>query len=309
MACDDRVVGMGASAEAYAEGILKVAERSLTPSGVHRLALFSAKRMLERRLEMILNRDRARDFARQWKYLIAPAGLIVLVAWLLVPASTARRGLARPQLDSAAHKLELVKSLGESRAYKDLIELVLRDPDEELRRLAAIRLTELEGDGSTAAMLELYDKSGDPVVKMMVIDTLGRISEIEPLTKIALSAQSPEYRRRALMRINWLKATSESADVNAWDVSALQEQLDQAPFRPLRRRPRRRQARWLSRPTKPRGRFAGTRRGNRSSPCCARPSPRTFATTLHFLNGFSTMTTSARAPTVRRQTRPRSLPK
>jgi len=232
MACDDRVVGMGASAEAYAEGILKVAERSLTPGGVHRLALFSAKRMLERRIEMILNRDRARVIARQWKYLIAPAGLIVMVAWLLIPAGTARRGLAQPQPDSAAHKLELVKSLGESRAYKDLIELALRDPDEELRRLAAIRLTELEGDGSTAAMLELYDKSGDPVVKMMVVDTLGRISEIEPLTKIALSDQSPEYRRRALLRIKWLKATSESADIKGWDVSALQEQLDELPLPP-----------------------------------------------------------------------------
>ena len=87
---------MGASAEAYAEGILKVAERSLTPGGVHRLALFSAKRMLERRIEMILNRDRARVIARQWKYLIAPAGLIVMVAWLLIPTAGSARVATTP---------------------------------------------------------------------------------------------------------------------------------------------------------------------------------------------------------------------
>ncbi len=77
--------------------------------------------------------------------------------------------------------------MGESKAYDDLLEMALRDPDVEFRRLAAIRLTGLEGDGSTEAMFELYKRSDDPEVKAMVIYTFCRISEIKPLTKIALS--------------------------------------------------------------------------------------------------------------------------
>ena len=227
LACDDRVVSLGVIAETYAESILKVAERSFTPGGAHQLALFSAKHILERRIEMIMNKDRVRVIARQWKYLIAPFGLIALVAWLLIPAGSAKPGLAQPQANTTDGKLELVKSLGDNKAYDGLIEMALRNPDAELRRLAAIRLTELEGDGSTDAMVELYNKTDDPEVKQMVIDTLGRIGEIEPLTKIALSDSSPELRERALYRVKWLKENSESADVRTWNVPELQKQLDQ----------------------------------------------------------------------------------
>jgi beta-lactamase regulating signal transducer with metallopeptidase domain len=230
MACDDHVVGSGAEAETYAKSIIKAAERSIAPvgapRGAHQLALFTTRQILERRIEMILNEDRARVIAQQWRYLILPAALIAIVAWMLIPGRLTRPGLAQPQPDNLAGKLRLVKSLGDSKAFNDLIEMALRNPDEELRRLAAVRLTELEGDGSTDAMVELYNKSDDPEVKTMVIDTLGRISEIEPLTKIALSDPTPEYRRYALERIKWLKETSESKDVKAWDAPGLQDQLN-----------------------------------------------------------------------------------
>jgi hypothetical protein len=252
MACDDRVVAMGAAAEAYAEGILKVAERSLAPASAHQLALFSAKQNLERRIDMILSKDRVRIIARQWKYLVVPTGLIALVAWLLIPVSTAKSGVATQhqntrskvallvdkstrnvdypdQPEGEAYKVLLVARLGDNKAYDDLVQMALQNPDAELRRLAAVRLTELEGDGSTGALTELYDKSNDPVVKRMVIDTLARTSEIEPLTKIALADQATEYGDRALARIKWLKETSDSGDIKAWDVSALQDRLNKLP--------------------------------------------------------------------------------
>ncbi|HEU0185301.1 MAG TPA: DUF4440 domain-containing protein, partial [Blastocatellia bacterium] len=120
-----------------------------------------------------------------------------------------------------------VKSLGDSRAFDDLIEMAVRNPDEETRRLAAIQLLKLEGDGSVEAMFKLYNKSSDPDIKAMVIDTLWWISEIEPLTKIALSEPSPEFRLRALWKIKSLKENSDSEEVKAWDVSALQDQLNE----------------------------------------------------------------------------------
>jgi len=122
--------------------------------------------------------------------------------------------------------------LGDNKAYSDLIEIGLRNPDTELRRLAAIQLTELEGDGSTDAMVELYWMTDDPEVKAMVIETLARISEIEPLTKIALSDPSPEYREQALTRIKWLKETSDHGDIKAWNVPEIQKQLNKLQDQP-----------------------------------------------------------------------------
>src|SRR5215510_4269158 len=102
MACDDHVVGSGVEAESYAESIIKAAERSIAPigalagapGGAHQLALFSAKQILERRIEMILNKDRARVIAGKWKYLILPATLIAMLSWMLLPARLAKPGLA-----------------------------------------------------------------------------------------------------------------------------------------------------------------------------------------------------------------------
>ncbi|MCI0391264.1 MAG: M56 family metallopeptidase [Acidobacteria bacterium] len=94
MACDDRVVALGASAEVYAAGILKAAERSIIafglPSGAHQLALFSAKQILERRIEMILNTNRARTIAHQWRYLVLPIALIAVAGFLLIPRYSAK---------------------------------------------------------------------------------------------------------------------------------------------------------------------------------------------------------------------------
>src|SRR5262249_58126222 len=104
--------------------------------------------------------------------------------------------------------------------------------DPELRRLAAVQLTEIEGDGSTAAMVELYSQTDDPEVKTLVIDTLARISEIEPLTVIALSDSNSEYRQRALRRIKFLKMNSESTDVRNWDAPGLADKLQQTQAEP-----------------------------------------------------------------------------
>jgi beta-lactamase regulating signal transducer with metallopeptidase domain len=108
IACDDHVIGSGAEAETYAESIIKAAERSITPigalagapGGVRQLAFFSARHTLERRIEMILNRNRVRAIARPWRYLIAPAGLITFVVWLLIPVASVKSSLAQAQFGS-----------------------------------------------------------------------------------------------------------------------------------------------------------------------------------------------------------------
>jgi beta-lactamase regulating signal transducer with metallopeptidase domain/biopolymer transport protein ExbD len=101
MACDDHVVGSGVEAETYAESIIKVAERSIAlvgaPGGVHQLALFSARQILERRIEMILNKDRMRVLAHQWRYMVLFGAAIVAVSVLLI-SSRAGKITAQPAI-------------------------------------------------------------------------------------------------------------------------------------------------------------------------------------------------------------------
>ena len=229
LACDELVMAQGARAETYAEGLVKVAERSFMPIARHQLAFFSTKQILERRIDMILNSDRVRAGTRHWKAMILSAGLVAVVSWFLIPAGSAQPGPTPLSTKSPASKLRVVKRLGDEKAYDKLIEMALRNTDPELRRLAAVRLTELEGDGSTQAMVELYNQTQDPEVKTMLIEAFARSNEMEPLTNIALSDSSDENRQRALRRIKFLKENSESADVKNWDLSALADQLKQIP--------------------------------------------------------------------------------
>src|SRR5262245_59144558 len=98
MSCDDQVVGSGAEAEAYAESIIKAAERSIGAlSGAHQLALFSTRQILERRIEMILNKDRIRVLAHQRRYMVLFGAMIAAVSVLLM-SSRAGKISAQPAI-------------------------------------------------------------------------------------------------------------------------------------------------------------------------------------------------------------------
>jgi beta-lactamase regulating signal transducer with metallopeptidase domain len=207
MACDDHVVGSGAEAEAYAESIIKAAERGIAlagaPRGAHQLALFSGRQILERRIEMIMNKDRVRVIARQWRYLIPPVALIAAVTWLLLPARLTKSGLAQ---QGAGDLNELVARYAEdSKNFDDLVEMALTSPDLEIRQKAVLRLYIIEGGGTSAALAEVYKKSNDPAIKGMVIRCFGRRGESEQLATIAQTEQSPEFRQMANEAIKYVK--------------------------------------------------------------------------------------------------------
>jgi beta-lactamase regulating signal transducer with metallopeptidase domain len=87
-ACDDCVVGTGTDATAYAESILKAAERCLAKPAVaalHQPAFFTSKQTLERRLEMIMNTNRVRVLTAHWRYLVLPVVLLAALSVLLLP--------------------------------------------------------------------------------------------------------------------------------------------------------------------------------------------------------------------------------
>jgi beta-lactamase regulating signal transducer with metallopeptidase domain len=91
IACDDRVLDLGAEPKTYAKAILKAAERSFLTDVVHQAASFNSRRTLERRIEMIMNTNRTRRPLRQWPYLLAPALLIGVSAWLVIPAANSQQ--------------------------------------------------------------------------------------------------------------------------------------------------------------------------------------------------------------------------
>jgi hypothetical protein len=129
MACDDQVVASGVAAEVYAAGILKAAERSVhaggTPNGAHQLALFSTKQILERRLEMILNTNRARMIAHQWRYLVLPVALIAVAGFLLIPRYSAKNLASNsPAKDSLKPAKGSPVKATYSAQEKELIEMI-----------------------------------------------------------------------------------------------------------------------------------------------------------------------------------------
>ena len=216
MACDDSVVRRGAIAEVYAESILKVAERTLARSHLHQLALFSARQTLERRLDMILTNDRMRAKPRQWRYMIAPAMLIAIAAWVLVPTEPARSSLAHSQTSQASLNRE-VQRLGEDKAFDGLIEMALRNPDAELRDLAVTKLTELEGDGSTAAMVELYDKSSEANEDR----ALRSISRVPALGSDSDQALERDQRQRRYHRLGRLFSAGSTQQAKVAAIAAI----------------------------------------------------------------------------------------
>src|SRR5262245_12550046 len=96
IACDDLVLGLGAEPKAYAEAILKAAERSFLTDVVHQAAAsFNSRRTLERRIEMIMNTNRTQQPLRQWPFLLFPVILIGVGAWLLIPAAHSQQPTQR----------------------------------------------------------------------------------------------------------------------------------------------------------------------------------------------------------------------
>src|SRR5215475_11676406 len=103
IACDDCVLDLGAEPRTYAEAILKAAERSFLTDVVHQAASFNSRRTLERRIEMIMNTNRTRRPLRQWPSLLAPAMLIGVSAWLVIPTANSQQSQQSGSSQSASN--------------------------------------------------------------------------------------------------------------------------------------------------------------------------------------------------------------
>lgn len=89
LACDEQVLIEGAKASVYAESLLKVVERNLFKSALFEPTYFSSKQTLERRIEMLFQRNGAQPLRGRWPYLAVSLVLIGAMLWLLLPGQRA----------------------------------------------------------------------------------------------------------------------------------------------------------------------------------------------------------------------------
>ena len=162
-----------------------------------------------------------RVLAGKWKYLILPATLIAIVAWMLIPGRLAKPGLAQQAVGDLDDLV--AKYMGDSKNFDDLVETALTNPDPETRQKAVLRLYILEGAGSVAALVKLYNKSSDPMIKRMVIQSLGGRGSKEKLAAIAQTEQSPEFRRMANEAIVRLDENAVTLEINREDFKVINQ--------------------------------------------------------------------------------------
>jgi beta-lactamase regulating signal transducer with metallopeptidase domain len=169
--CDDRVLGLGAKPKAYAEAILKAAERSFLTDVVHHAASFNSRRTLERRIEMIMNTNRTRQPLRQWPFLLLPVMLIAVGAWLVIPAANSRPmaqmqgsqselngSISTPSVSSTNHQSQLPPVVNRSTIIVDTVKsgtLLIR-----VRGLGVL----VSGDsGRLKAAIKIVDSQADQI--------------------------------------------------------------------------------------------------------------------------------------------------
>src|SRR5262245_20061703 len=212
LACDDRVVIHGTAAETYAESIVKVAERNIsmagTPSGAHQLAIFNSRQILERRIEMILNKDRVRVIANHWRYLVPAAALMGALVWMLIPKQPTTAHQLEKQLDDVSAAVKggslrelLGKYMADSNAYNEMVSTVLTGPDANLREEALRSLVKSEGEWATVALVEIYDKSRDLSLRRILIDYLGQRKALAKLMELAVEEPNEQLRQLAAQRL------------------------------------------------------------------------------------------------------------
>jgi beta-lactamase regulating signal transducer with metallopeptidase domain len=87
LACDEQVLDLGTKPLAYVESLLKAVERNMQNDAVHSATSFASRKRLERRIDMIMDASRIRNHSGQWRFLLLPAALILLVTWLVLPGA------------------------------------------------------------------------------------------------------------------------------------------------------------------------------------------------------------------------------
>jgi len=156
----------------------------------------------------------------------------------LIPGSNLKSGLAQRQAEKGASKpvdtpppkAQAVKDIGDRQGYDGLVQTALTDP--ELSRDALSRLVFFDRDKNSGALVKLFQQSSDPIVKEIVIHSLGRRADIERLSAIAQADPSPEFRQLASSVLRWLQEGDGANEIKRREELAIQARLSRRDDRP-----------------------------------------------------------------------------
>lgn len=121
---------------------------------------------------------------------------------LIVPASSTAKSSLPPSTAKDRGLSTRVVAMGDSRDVKHVPDLIsaLKDPDGNVRRLAASALGKLGSPDAVPALLELLDHETGPQVRQYSIVALGKIGDeraVKKLERISDDAAEKEYNRVA----------------------------------------------------------------------------------------------------------------
>lgn len=131
MACDEAVVSSGVNTTLYADTLLKVAERTLSPQYEMEAMRFASKRTLERRLHGIMN-NAFLDSRRRWVFIALPLLLLFTAGWFI----------------GSARAVQMSREEGEIREFlRQVAEIEVRRDSEAFDRLAAPEFIRIGANG------------------------------------------------------------------------------------------------------------------------------------------------------------------
>jgi len=188
-ACDDRVINLGAAAQTYAESIVKVAERSVRQTWAvnvgPRPSFFSARQILERRIEMILNTDRGPVIGYNWRYLLPPAAMIACLTWLLIPGRMTKTNQFQYRENNMSDNTQFEYPSGSDEEIlkalvQKLAETIPRHDYSMSQYLSPKDCQEIERFGKplSETIKEFYER-GNTITKIDIVDFMASINPLD----------------------------------------------------------------------------------------------------------------------------------
>ncbi len=131
MACDEAVVSSGVNATLYADTLLKVVERTLSPQHKLEAMRFATKKTLERRVNGIMHSAPLNSRCR-WMFIALPLALLCLSVWFI----------------GSARAIQVSREEGEIREFlRQVTENEVRRDPETFNRLAAPEFVRIGANG------------------------------------------------------------------------------------------------------------------------------------------------------------------
>ncbi len=157
-ACDERVLSSGIAPENYTEAILKVAEHDVFRRESQSLAFNPVKKLLNRRINRIMN-NRNKSLSRTWRFLLLAnaAFLLAAIVWFAAPANTAAQNSSVAGQTTKAIATDEQTTESFKRLYEEMKEAILKGDKAAFENFFAEDYTAVSARGTTLTRQQVID--------------------------------------------------------------------------------------------------------------------------------------------------------